>query len=475
MPRRLLPVLLALASAGVLAQAPPPYPVVFVHGLNSHDLAWRGVLEAVERAGWGVPYTYHADLNASPSTGWADDVVVAAPVPFRRFADGLTPDDSTVTVGTSAARRAPTESRVFVVNFRAYYDWDGGVVVVHSNRGAFGHSESNEAAAVKQGAALGAVVADVVAWTGAPYVVLVGHSMGGLAIREYLQRRGPDGAPSWWVDPSDPDRGHRVASVVTYGTPHGGSNASLLGLEAFVGVNPNSEAVRDLKYSFVSSGQTAPYLWGGTEGIRAWPAYHNNDVNADGDADDVVAGLNEGDPHSRLSLDNTAMPLPLNVHYTYVTSTGDSVVDELRQGLWYRAVDGNLYLGPYGAPVRWVRTDVAHQNQTDDVATVVDAVTGPFRTVAAGDGPTGEAVSVGVWPNPARGPVTLAYELPEAASGRATIRDALGRVVRTVEVVGRGGEGAVRFDVAGLAAGAYVVTLVADGGGTATTVFTVAR
>ena len=52
--------------------------------------------------------------------------------------------------------------------------------------------------------------------TGRDKVILMGHSMGGLAAREYLQN------PSNW----QLDGQTHVAKLVTTGTPHGGSNAS---------------------------------------------------------------------------------------------------------------------------------------------------------------------------------------------------------------------------------------------------------
>ena len=59
----------------------------------------------------------------------------------------------------------------------------------------------------------------------------MGHSMGGLASREYLQN--PD---NWQADGD-----HHVAKLLTIGTPNGGSNTtggSLLG--AFFGIDESS-------------------------------------------------------------------------------------------------------------------------------------------------------------------------------------------------------------------------------------------
>ena len=53
---------------------------------------------------------------------------------------------------------------------------------------------SNQSAIAKQGLALRNVIIYVMQLTGRDKVILMGHSMGGLAAREYLQN------PSNWVD-----------------------------------------------------------------------------------------------------------------------------------------------------------------------------------------------------------------------------------------------------------------------------------
>jgi len=55
---------------------------------------------------------------------------------------------------------------------------------------------------------------EVLAATGAPRVILVGHSMGGLASRAYLRRHGRD----------------KVGRLITLGSPHHGSRLACLGL-----------------------------------------------------------------------------------------------------------------------------------------------------------------------------------------------------------------------------------------------------
>ena len=349
-------------------------PVVFVHGLSYSDLAWRDVAAALEADGYGPPHTVHADLNASERTDAASDVVVSEIVPTRRR-----PDRTPVLRRGGAVR--PVASRVFLVNFKAVADTAAGTLTPYALRGA-GRSESNEAGVVKQGAALGVAVRDVLAATGAERVVLVGQSMGGLAVREYLQRRDATGRPRWWADPDRPD-GHAVSAAVTYGTPHQGSNlgaglcdddggSTLLGLltEAFAGAR--TEAVRDLRAVYPCSGLGAGrYLYGGDEAET--DEFEDFDVDADGRQGGAVVGLNAGDPASTWAVDNPAMPLPPDVAYVYVVGSvfglgTDLVVDTSRQVLRRRGDGGRPALAPDGA--RRVVTGRPHLQQTRDVATI---------------------------------------------------------------------------------------------------------
>lgn len=55
---------------------------------------------------------------------------------------------------------------------------------------------------------------EVLAATGAPQVILIGHSMGGLVLRAYLRRHGRD----------------KVAGIVTLGSPHQGTRLAQLGI-----------------------------------------------------------------------------------------------------------------------------------------------------------------------------------------------------------------------------------------------------
>ncbi|MDT0631836.1 esterase/lipase family protein [Rubrivirga litoralis] len=363
----------ALAQGEAPAPGGAGDPVLFVHGLSYSDLAWRDVATALAADGYGLPYTIHADLNASERTDAASDVVVSEIVPTRRR-----PDRTPVAVGGGAAERV--DSRLFFVNFEAVADTAAGTLAPYARRGA-GRSESNESGVVKQGAALGRAVRAVLAATGAERVVLVGQSMGGLAVREYLQRRDADGRPRWWAEPDRPD-GHRVSAAVTYGTPHQGSNlgaglcdgeggGSLLSVltEAFAGAR--TEAIRDLRAVYPCSALGAGrYLYGGDEADT--DEFEDFDVDADGAVGGAVVGINAGDPGLPYAVDNPAMPLPPDVEYVYVVGSvfglgTDLVVEASRQVLQRR--DGaRPALAPEGA--RRVVTGRPHLQQTRDVQTI---------------------------------------------------------------------------------------------------------
>lgn len=79
------------------------------------------------------------------------------------------------------------------------------------------------------------LVEDVVRETGYERVHIVGHSMGGLVARYYVQRLGGD---------------ERVHTLVTLGTPHGGSSpARLFPIPVSQQMKPGSDVIRELDES----------------------------------------------------------------------------------------------------------------------------------------------------------------------------------------------------------------------------------
>jgi len=323
------------------------YPIIFVHGLTGSDETFEYSMQYLVGNGsyfsWGDSVNvYDVVLNADNDDShailetdvkwddfWSGDRWID--LGRRNFAPGTNPDDG-------AYVHAWGNSSIYAVNFKEeriegaydpindYFDF------------------SNSAAIYKQGYALQHVITEVLQHTSAEKVILVGHSMGGLAIREYLQRI-EDSSHRWWVNPDDTENGHKVAKVVTIGTPHLGSNSwnVLRDREEFP-PNPHSEAVRDLRYAYQDIGSWDPdytqdegiYLFGGDESNPEIEIYFNRDINCNGIIGDSISGINDGDANG---VCNPAMPLPSNIDYTWITSDngglgdGDGVVRRSRQFL----------------------------------------------------------------------------------------------------------------------------------------------
>jgi len=254
-----------------------PYPVIFIHGLNSNDQTWSTFLSQLDDLGWsfGGRMDYCLNYDGNLATG------LLAP-DFRDFTI-----QSTLNVGD-----------YYTVNFDVNPDGS-----VYNNT-----VQSNMSAVVKQGKAMQSAIKHVLDKTGAQKVVLVGHSMGGLASREYLQN-----SVNWQSDGN-----HHVAKLLTIGTPHGGSNQWTFGI-----LDGYSEAVRDLRWSY-SNGNAGVYLFGGNENNLSSVGFHNSDVNCNGVVGDNITGLNQRN-------------LPNDLAYSCVVGTGgfagDGVVDASRADL----------------------------------------------------------------------------------------------------------------------------------------------
>ena len=252
---------LLLISNSVFSQRTIPNPIILVHGWTGSNETWTDFTSYLEnKASLTIERSYlnynlDCDYNLSTSNLYTDVC------------------DNTGTIGNKD---------VYVINFRS------------------GSSMSNQSGVVKQGYALKFAIRKVLNATGADNVILLGHSMGGLAIREYLQN-----SSNWQSDGQ-----HHVSKLATIGTPHMGSNTSggIL-TNAFTSKDENSEAVRDLRESYFYSSCTRAgqaiqcpgvYLWGGQE-TRTWmktnalggSSYYNIDVNCNGSTGENITGLNQ--------------------------------------------------------------------------------------------------------------------------------------------------------------------------------------
>jgi hypothetical protein len=234
--------------------------------------------------------------------------------------------------------------------------------------------ESNQASIVKQGYGLKKVIDEVKQLNNASKVILFGHSMGGLAIREYLQS-------DYYQDD--------VAKVVTIGTPHGGSNgwvelANLNGTD----IDEKSDAVRDLRYSYPNNpinpldNVPGTYLFSGNESdIPDNSYYYDKDVNCNGDLGNYIIGLSECDEDLSYLKPSAQKRLPNNIKYTWITSDyliggGDKVVDLKRQ--WLYGTDNNNIKRPYPFGIAdTLLTHLFHTDETSDKWSIVRGLDEP--------------------------------------------------------------------------------------------------
>jgi len=288
-----------------------PCPLIFIHGLNSNSKTWDNLASWLTDYGWTnggrLDYCLNFDNDLTKASAQADifDFTIDGNLKLGDF---------------------------YFVNFDV--NRDGSV---------FNNTiQSNQSAIVKQGIALKAAIKKVLAVTGSDEVVLVGHSMGGLASREYLQN-----STNWQADGK-----HHVAKLLTVGTPHGGSNAWTFGI-----VDGYSEAVRDLRWSY-SNGASGVYLFGGNERDISTIGFYTIDVNCNGIIGDNIVGLNQ-------------KSLPNDLAFSCIIGTGglsgDGVVDAARANLNnYYVIKADTFL-----------TNQIHTNLPSDLATMMEGLDEP--------------------------------------------------------------------------------------------------
>ncbi len=302
-----------------------PYPIIFIHGLISSSETWNTFTNYLDTKygftyGGRLDYCLNFDRNDSTSN-----------LLFGTVA-GKTED-----IGTFATTLISGD--YYCVNFNVGYNGS------FNPSGSAYDVKSNQSAIAKQGMAIKWAIYEVLQKTGRDKVVLVGHSMGGLAAREYLQN-----SALWQADGD-----HHVAKLVTTGTPHGGSNASSYGI-AIGGLSEQSEAIRDLRNTYYYSKDKGVYLWGGTElqndkhmNDNLYKEFYNVDVNSNGMTNEPVVGLNE-------------KKLPVDLDYACIvgkcsgcllsTEAGDGVVSAVYadlKNIYTSAAINQFYYTAYAA------------------------------------------------------------------------------------------------------------------------------
>ncbi|MBK7853099.1 MAG: alpha/beta fold hydrolase [Bacteroidetes bacterium] len=264
-----------------------PYPLIFIHGLNSSDETWSNMVDSLEYF-YGWSFGGRMDFCLKQDGDYVSSSLVDE---YQDWTDPLSlhPDD--------------------------YYTVNFDVDIFGTAHGI--DYKSNQSGIVKQGIAIRDAIKNVLSITGRDKVILVGHSMGGLASREYLQNQS-------LFQPSDGEK--HVAMLVTIGTPHGGSNSTDFGIVT----DQNSEAVRDLRTGYTYSYYwplVAPdpytyapgtYLFGGVEDLDYMhdsflDLFYNADVNCDG----IVVG------QPVIGLNNKS--IPTDISYACAIGVGDAL------------------------------------------------------------------------------------------------------------------------------------------------------
>ena len=350
-----------------------PYPMLFVHGLNGNAGSWSEMSEWLSTAVGGavdLEFCLNGDGYQSISD-LEDDLVSFMPAILQ-------------------------PANLYIVNFNCT---SGGTCSSVSSVSGY----SNQSGIYKQGEAIGMAISKVLQSTGKSKVILVGHSMGGVACREYLQNEEHWGAAS-----------HRVAKLLTSGSPHVGFD---LGSKIFKdgallqGIDTDSEAVRDLKNRHTGFLEWVPgvFFWGGLEDqdymyddIFYW---HNVDCNSNGMVGETVLGLNERNMPNDLEFsslwdtyDLVVTPEAASYNFTGEYSGGENLCSVLSNGWngefhcesWGWDVPGGVTLGHNELPEQLLETLWA-LDEADDYVNSYDVDEGVvytgFITPQADNGP----------------------------------------------------------------------------------------
>lgn len=353
MSRKLLFVFAAM-WASFVAAAELPYPVIFVHGINSDQHTWDSVNGALPSSygltGQVLDITLDYSLNyVSPTDSKEADVHLFTSVEhndyylinfdvdyagLRRGGEGNNVMDLQDYINET---ETTFEADFFDALGATPYEMsqissvvvDGDIIYIENEymrvldvtvqpnnsqatftvqRGLYGstpqsHSinkniyitsnQSNQSSIEKQAYGLSLAINAILGTVGVDKVILVGHSMGGLAARCYAQHY----------------NANAVAKLITIGTPNLGAVKSDIFADELVAliasIDPRSEAVRDLAYWYDFETTNTPqengvpdaldvgvFLFGGNENSVPSNMFLNRDINSDGTEGNEIVGLN---------------------------------------------------------------------------------------------------------------------------------------------------------------------------------------
>ena len=268
-----------------------PYPVIMVHGLDGSLDTWLTLYTSFISKGWSYGGAINFCLNSDGDNAIAN----------------LTSDIIDFTTNTTL-----TNADFYIVNFNT--DPNGTTYGANADNSVL----SNQAAVYKQAVAMQKAIAHVLTVSGKDKVIILSHSMGGLATRQYIQNN------SLW----QPDGAHHVAKLNMIATPNGGSNLTgTFAFSGFLALDEKSDAVRDLRRSYSQSGNQGVFLFAGIEDLNymddaLFYNFYNDDVNCNNIHGETIVGLNQ-----------KIMPTDLDFgmgigDWSYdPTGTGDGVVD----------------------------------------------------------------------------------------------------------------------------------------------------
>jgi pimeloyl-ACP methyl ester carboxylesterase len=239
---------------------------------------------------WFEMNLYTEDIIEISNDDWSQDAIIKTGDLLLLFSNSLSMSEWEAVKVLSC----DYDNHLFTVqrNFDGTYISDPDRFRLHS-------SLSNQASIIKQGIGLNLAINKVTQLNNTDKVILICHSMGGLAALQYVKSNSAN---------------PKVAKVITISTPHLGSDLSDISGLSFLAPQQlhsketHSDAVRDLRYHTTShlfsyepnppypnSIDNSPSLFGGYENINSSINWFSNDYDSDGlESNNIYEGLLNG-------------------------------------------------------------------------------------------------------------------------------------------------------------------------------------
>jgi uncharacterized repeat protein (TIGR02543 family) len=299
---------IGLWSVPLVAEAATPaYPVIFIHGINGHaDSTWKSFRDSLmnfENFNDGIAWKF----GGSPK-------VINPQDPLSAVKTNTTPYSFLYSL-TSPCTRFVDSTIDYCTNV-----FMGGLYSNEILPGDFytlEFSSNNGLTFEQQGWELAKIIKKVKAINGATKVILVGHSMGGLAARAYLQ--------GFAISQTGNVIGYGadVAKLITVGTPHSGSplpfacEQLLTNLVCLLFGGPNTVAMNELHIG--SEGYDGIYGISGlntniANPIHGLPLINYTSIVVNGTPLSLILSTDNGDGVVTETSQNLAsLPLPASI------------------------------------------------------------------------------------------------------------------------------------------------------------------